>query len=120
MASRVKGGKGKSVPGKRRLKSRTKKARAKKPYGRDHHRHGPGDKAGPKSPKAKLHSETTGVDEDLDYGAATRGHRWSRSPAVYVGGVPDRRQSFGRRATDKAPPESFSLQGEGPPDQRRR
>lgn len=95
-----------------------KKPRARKPYGRNDHRHAPrarGESAGTKHLR-----ETTGVDEDLDYGAATRGHRWSRAPAVSVGGMPDRRRSLGRRASDLAPPESFTRQSAGPPGQRRR
>lgn len=122
MTNRAKGGGRKSVTRERPGKTPAKKTRPKKPYGRDDHRHGPGRS---KTPKAKLKSEKTrlkeaGVDEDPGYGAGTRGHRWSRAPAVSAGGVVDRRQSYGRRATDRAPPESFTLQSEVRGDQRSR
>jgi hypothetical protein len=48
-------------------------------YGREDHRHAP--KETPASRK-KLKRDTTGVDEDLDYGAGTRGHRgWGYAPS---------------------------------------
>jgi hypothetical protein len=83
MPGRQQRGGAKSAP---RGTSTAKKTRAKtkKPaskggkvtsYGREDHRHAPKDK--PTSRK-KLNRETTGVDEDLDYGAGTRGHRGTR------------------------------------------
>lgn len=113
MASRGKGGRRKGTAVKRRGKATAKKPRAKKPYGRTHHRHKPSARA-----DSKRAGEATRVDEEIDQGAGTRGHRWSRAAEVYVGGMPDRRQSFGRRATDQAPPESFIRQSEGPRGQK--
>lgn len=99
--------KNRTTPPTPKSKAPAKKARPKKPYARNHHRHQPIQGGDAKT-------ETPAFDEDIDCGAATRGHRWSRDPAVYAGGMPDRRQSLGRRASDKAPPESFRLLREAP------
>ncbi len=66
----------KSAPRGMKKKTAKKKPPAKRAgYGREDHRHAPKEK--PTSRK-KLIRETTGVDEDLDYGAGTRGHRHRR------------------------------------------
>lgn len=116
--SAVKTGKKTAKPGRKKAAAKRaarkpsaprKHSAPRKPYARGDHRHLPENgKPGAK----KLMRETTGVDEDLDYGAATRGHRWSRAPAVYVGGTPDRRQGLGRRAADQEPEDSFTRQSD--------
>lgn len=62
-----------STPRGTKKKTAKKKPPVKKAgYGREDHRHAPEERS---TSRKKLSRETTGVDEDLAYGAGTRGHR---------------------------------------------
>ena len=91
MPGRQQRGGAKSVPrgikSQKKTRARVKKivGKARKPattgYGREDHRHAPKEKT---TSRKKLMRQTTGVDEDLDYGAGVRGHRGRRyaSPPI--------------------------------------